>query len=273
VIEVWNVFRDDATSGYQYESPEFLAPLEEEVAKAKAQVDAAESEDDEQSARESLRIAEERLGMFKRQAKEAESAYARREAQLKHFFRSNQADIDAYLRDLAWLESMKTDASAAETPFQQERIASKEAEVRAKAQTLMGGLQQLNESYERDLYNLATPQQRQSGMIHISKADAAWIDATVKWMVLLVGACLILGLFTRPAAVVGALFLCSVLAAAGWPFWSGESEEPLKVLVELFALLVLAAVGAGRFAGLDFFWYALKARIVGDRRAVVGEQA
>jgi uncharacterized membrane protein YphA (DoxX/SURF4 family) len=273
VIEVWNVFRDDATSGYAYESPEFLAPLEEDVAKAKSQVEAAESDEDQRRAEESLRIAEERLAMFKRQAKEAEAAFSRRQGQLKHFFRSNQSDIDAYLRDLAWLESMKGDASTGATPFQQERIASKEAEVRAKARSLVSGLEQLNESFERDLYNLATPQQRQRGMIHLSKSEAAWVDAAVKWLVLLVGACLILGLFTRPAAVAGALFLCSVLAVAGWPFWSGDSEEPLKVVVELFALLTLAAVGAGRFAGLDFFLYALKARFFGDRRAIVGEQA
>jgi uncharacterized membrane protein YphA (DoxX/SURF4 family) len=266
VIQIWSVYRDQATSGYHYESPNFLAPLEEQVALAEAQVQAAETPEDKRRAEESLRTAKERVAAFQRQAKEAEAIFQRRQGQLKHYFQSNRPDIEEYLRELAWLESMKGDASTGAVPFQEERIASKEAEVRAKARALMAGLTQLNESLQRDYYNLATPEQRRGGMIRLAGSDSAWVDATVKWVVLLVGACLILGLFTRPAAIVGSLFLASVLAVSGWPFWSGENEEALKVAVELFALLTLAAVGAGRFAGLDFFLYALWAKFFGGPR-------
>jgi uncharacterized membrane protein YphA (DoxX/SURF4 family) len=270
VIQIWSVYRDSATSGYEYESPDFLQPLEEQVALAEAQVKAAETPEDKRSAEETLRTAKERLAAFRRQAKDAEAVFQRRQGQLKHFFQSNREDIDDYLRELAWLESLKAD-SAADVPFQEQRIAAKEAEVRAKARTLMGGLEQLNESLERDYYNLATPEQRRGGVIRLSGSDSAMVDKTVKWLVLLVGVCLILGLFTRPAAVAGSLFLASVLAVSGWPFWSGGNEEALKVAVELFALLTLAAVGAGRFAGLDFFLYALWAKFVGGPRTA-GEQ-
>jgi uncharacterized membrane protein YphA (DoxX/SURF4 family) len=266
VIEVWNVFREEAQSGYEYESPRYLEPLEQELSQAEANLRAAESDEDRRRAEESLRIAQERVEMFRRQAKEADAAYKRRQAQVQHFFRSNREDIDSYLRELAWLESMKADPALGGTPFQQERIATKEAEVRAKARELMGGLEQINELYERDLYNLATPQQRQRGMIHLTASEARWVDTAVKWVVLLVGVCLMLGLFARPAGIVGALFLSSVLAVAGWPFWSGGNDETYKVAVELCALLALAAVGAGRFAGLDFFLYALWARFVGGRQ-------
>ncbi len=266
VIEVWSTFRNDATSGYQYESPKFIAPLEEEVRLAESQVEAAETPEDRRRAEESLRIAKERVDTFRRQAKEAEAAFQRRESQLKHFFQANRQDIDEYLRELAWLESMKSDDALGDTPFQRERIATKEAEVRAKARNLMGGVTQISELYERDLYNLATPEQRRGQVIHVPGANSRLVDTAVKWVVLLVGVCLILGLFTRPAAVVGGLFLLSVLAAAGWPFWTGGNEEAYKVAVELFAVLTLAAVGAGRFAGLDFFLYALWAKLVGGRQ-------
>jgi uncharacterized membrane protein YphA (DoxX/SURF4 family) len=266
VIEVWNVFREEATSGYGYESPDYLAPLEQELAVAKSQLESAESEEDKVRAEAALRIAEERVDTFKHQSKAAEEAFKRRQSQVQHFFRSNREDIDNYLRELAWLESMKSDATTGATPFQQERIATKEAEVRSKARDLMANLGQLNEAFERDLYNLATPQQRARGVLHIRASDAAWVDSVVKWTVLLVGVFLMLGLFARPAAIVGALFLSSVLAVAGWPFWAGENPQTYNVLVELCALLALAAIGAGRFAGLDFFLYALWAKIFGNRR-------
>lgn len=272
MIQIWSVYRDTATSGYQYESPDFLQPLEEQVALAEAQVNAAESPEDKRRGEANLRTAKERLAAFKHQAKDAEAVFQRRQGQLKHFFQSNREDIDEYLRELAWLESMKSDVALGDVPFQDERIAAKEAEVRAKARTLVAGLDQLNESLQRDYYNLATPEQRRGGVIRLTGSESGWVDTTVKWLVFLVGACLILGLFTRPAAVAGALFLASVLAVAGWPFWSGENEEALKVAVELFALLTLAAVGAGRFAGLDFFLYALWAKFVGGQRTA-GEQA
>jgi len=266
VIEIWNTFRHDATSGYQYESPKFIAPLEEDVRLAEAKVQSAETPEDRRRAEQSLRIAKERLEAFRRQTKEAEAAFRRRESQLKHFFQANRQDIDEYLRELAWLESMKNDPALGETPFHKERIATKEAEVRAKARTLMSGLSQINELYERDLYNLATAEQRRGGMLRIPSSESRLVDNTVKWLVLLVGVCLILGLLTRPAAIAGGLFLLSVLAAAGWPFWTGGNEEAYKVAVEFFAVMTLAAVGAGRFAGLDFFLYALWAKLVGGRQ-------
>ena len=59
-------------------------------------------------------------------------------------------------------------------------------------------------------------------------------------------------------AVAGALFLGSVIAAQ-WPGSAGAAPVYYQS-IEMAALLVLAAVGAGRFAGLDFFLYALRMR-------------
>ena len=73
---------------------------------------------------------------------------------------------------------------------------------------------------------------------------------------LLVPACLILGLFTRPAAILGALFLASVCAAQ-WPLSQGAAPI-YNQLVEMLALLALAAIGAGQYMGLDYFLGGLK---------------
>lgn len=86
-----------------------------------------------------------------------------------------------------------------------------------------------------------------------------------------VGVCLMLGLFTRLAAVGGILFLCSVIAAQ--PPWiaaaAGPGPDPfLNQLVEIAGLLVLFTAGAGRWAGLDYFLRALTGRCCGRKESV-----
>ena len=77
------------------------------------------------------------------------------------------------------------------------------------------------------------------------------VDATMTYVIMAVGALLLLGLFTRTACVVGALFLMSVVSMQ--PFWVSEALPTYNQLVEMFALLTLATTHVGRWAGLDFF--------------------
>ena len=63
--------------------------------------------------------------------------------------------------------------------------------------------------------------------------------------------CLILGLFTRVVAVAAAAFLGSVIATQ-WP-GAYDAAPVYYQSIEMLALLVLAAFGAGRYAGLDYF--------------------
>jgi uncharacterized membrane protein YphA (DoxX/SURF4 family) len=69
-----------------------------------------------------------------------------------------------------------------------------------------------------------------------------------------------LGLFTRVAAVVGALFLLSVMASQ--PPWVAGANAMFFYyqLVEFAALIYLAAIGAGQWAGLDFIIQGLWSR-------------
>jgi thiosulfate dehydrogenase [quinone] large subunit len=83
-------------------------------------------------------------------------------------------------------------------------------------------------------------------------------DLATMWLLTLVGACLIAGLFTRLASVAGLAFLLMVYFAA--PPWIGyfyaiPSEGSYlivnKNLIEAAALAVIFFTGSGRFAGLD----------------------
>ena len=83
-------------------------------------------------------------------------------------------------------------------------------------------------------------------------------NVATMWMLALVGACLILGLFTRLASALGIAFLLMVyLAAPPWIgyFYAIPSEGSYlivnKNLIEAAALVVIMLTGSGRFAGLD----------------------
>ena len=83
-------------------------------------------------------------------------------------------------------------------------------------------------------------------------------DLITMWLLTIVGACLILGLFTRLASLGGIFFLLMVYFAA--PPWIGyfytvpsECNYLIvnKNLIEAAALAVIALTGSGRFYGLD----------------------
>jgi uncharacterized membrane protein YphA (DoxX/SURF4 family) len=85
-----------------------------------------------------------------------------------------------------------------------------------------------------------------------------WMDNIVAYGLTAVGACLLLGLFTRLSCLLGAAFLCSLyLAMPAFPWL----PEPLKTeghylfinknLIEMLALLALATTRSGRWFGID----------------------
>jgi uncharacterized membrane protein YphA (DoxX/SURF4 family) len=85
-----------------------------------------------------------------------------------------------------------------------------------------------------------------------------WSDAMVKYGLIGVGGCLILGLFTRTACLVGALFLVMFfLAMPPLPYLpespraEGHYLYINKNIIEMFALLALATTRSGRWVGLD----------------------
>jgi uncharacterized membrane protein YphA (DoxX/SURF4 family) len=92
----------------------------------------------------------------------------------------------------------------------------------------------------------------------------AWIDAITRYGLTAVGACLLLGLFTRTACLAGAAFLLLFYLAMPALPWLPESARTEghyvfvnKNIIEMLALLTLATTRSGRWAGLDGLLYCL----------------
>ena len=77
------------------------------------------------------------------------------------------------------------------------------------------------------------------------------INKVIPWFDTIVGALLILGLFTRLASGAAAIFLISVVLTQ--PFWIPGTAPTYFYWIELVALLVIFATCAGRIGGVDFF--------------------
>ena len=126
---------------------------------------------------------------------------------------------------------------------------------------LYEGLVKLLDPYWTAADYLAGTRGLGSGLFHWLVADPsrlAAVDALNRWGLVLIGAGLIAGLLTRPAAVAGIVVLGFYYLAYP-PLPASSSLLPSegsylivnKVLIELAALAVLLALPTGRLVGLD----------------------
>jgi uncharacterized membrane protein YphA (DoxX/SURF4 family) len=195
-------------------------------------------------------------GFDDKQQKAAADTLKRYEARLKQFQASKSETIEEYR---LWLE--RRDKNATDPARKLASLQTHDARIAGETRKLYGELiptiDRLWKDLENDLNAIATEEQwSRHGRLAISKPgrtpiDSESMDRIVPWFDVAVGACLILGLLTRPAAILGALFLASVCASQ-WPLAPGAMPI-YNQAIEMLALLALAAIGAGRFVGLDYF--------------------
>lgn len=126
---------------------------------------------------------------------------------------------------------------------------------------LMNQVDLLFANYERDINAIATEDQMAaSGYYEFKHIDEPafglhCIDPFIPWFDIVVGGLLIVGLFVRPAAILGGLFLLSVVLSQ-WP-WAYDAADTIYQTNLMFTMFALAAVGAGRFLGLDYLIHAM----------------
>lgn len=195
-------------------------------------------------------------GFDDNQQKAAAATVKRYEGRLKQFLGSKNDTIDEYRLQLERRDKNAGDKSRQLASLQAHdtRIAG---ETRKLYTELVPPIDRVWKDLENDLNAISTDEQWTArGRLAISKPgrralDTETMDRVVPWFDLGIGICLILGLLTPVAGVIAALFLASICASQ-WPLAPGAAPI-YNQAIEMLALLALAAIGAGRFFGLDAF--------------------
>ena len=164
-------------------------------------------------------------------------------------------DIDQYFKGLERRDKYRRDAGRSEVASLRGQVDMMEKEL---GRSLSGWLTKIDaiwKGLEKDLNALATPEQAGKGLLALGKPgrkmmDTLFIDQIIPTFDLLVGILLFIGLFTRITSLAAAGFLAMIVATQ-WPGAPGAIPAHYQT-IEMVGCLVLAAVGAGQFAGLDF---------------------
>jgi uncharacterized membrane protein YphA (DoxX/SURF4 family) len=168
---------------------------------------------------------------------------------------------DAVDETEAWLKSepqeavslrrVESDSLADEVPFAKERVAQQAAKVRSRAEKLLADVKKMESEFQGAMRLLLDQKQRAIASLEPETTTLRKFDTFLTYSLLAGGVCLMIGLFTRLAAVACAMFLLTVIGTQ--PPWVLDAIPVYEVAIEFLALMVIATTGAGRWAGLDYF--------------------
>ena len=195
------------------------------------------------------------FGFDQKQAAKAKDAQKLREQQFTSLLDENAEDIAKYFQGLERRDKYRAEASRTEVASLRDQLTTIEQELTRDRNSWLGKIDAMWTGLENDLNGFATAEQAARGHLALGKPgrklmDTIFIDQIIPTFDLVVGILLILGLFTRITSLAGAGFLAMIVATQ-WPGAPGAVPAHYQT-IEMFGCLVLAAVGAGRFAGLDF---------------------
>jgi uncharacterized membrane protein YphA (DoxX/SURF4 family) len=141
------------------------------------------------------------------------------------------------------------------------------AEMMALRTELQGLLDKRTDEMKKSLADaVLTKEQAKQRFVVVTESPAIirWLDKLTIWTLLIVGGCLMLGLFSRLAALGGAGFLLMTLLThppLPWlpdpPNAEGHYVFVSKNVIEMLALLMLACIPTGRWFGLDAILHAI----------------
>jgi uncharacterized membrane protein YphA (DoxX/SURF4 family) len=155
--------------------------------------------------------------------------------------------------------STSQNAEPGGTKFNEERLVYNYGKKAQARQALLARAEAPLKEVEAAILEARTLKQMELGPPPKEKSQTWFSDWGNMLGLTAVGVCLMLGLFTRFAALGGISLLC--LYYFCMPPWPGLPEGPSeghylivnKNWIEAVALLVIASSGAGRWAGLDAF--------------------
>jgi uncharacterized membrane protein YphA (DoxX/SURF4 family) len=199
------------------------------------------------------------FGLDPKGAQATEDVLKAHEAQLASHFAENSGDILEYKKGIERRDNYRSDDMREDVASLRGQSDKIELELTAKRVKLLKPVDAIWASYER---NINAVGERAGGRAMVipkvgrQLLDSELIDVIIKYFDITVGVLLICGLFTRLAAVAGGLFLLSICASQ-FPFYPGAAPIWYQ-LIEAISMAVLAAMGAGQWAGFDCLYGPLR---------------
>ena len=160
-------------------------------------------------------------------------------------------DLLDFCRQVVRLKTTEKSAMAKDVPFMRDRVADKERELAGQKN---GWMEEAN-AVGRELVSAwnepLSAEERRIADTAVEPTRLWKADRFVSWSLTTIGACLVIGIFTKFNAVGGVFFLLSVVASQ--PFWLPAAQATYDQWVEIAGLLVLASMPLGAWAGIDAF--------------------
>jgi uncharacterized membrane protein YphA (DoxX/SURF4 family) len=191
------------------------------------------------------------------QRQQAAAVFERYKQGLLNYLASIENDLYLYQRELRRLDAMRSFQGASDIPFASKRVADKQREVANQPSAWLADFRTMERELHEDIAAIATEKQKEAGLPPQSESPLKRNDRILVWAMMICGGCLIVGLFTRIAAVACAAFLFLVIMSQ--PPWVPGTMTALfpYQLIEMISLLTLATTAVGRWGGLDFFLHFL----------------
>jgi uncharacterized membrane protein YphA (DoxX/SURF4 family) len=164
----------------------------------------------------------------------------------------NEPDIQARLADYKLMRRRVGGLSEAGAPFHHERLSQDRQKLDLIAGELLAMANEPGDELAEQARGIATVAQMGKGPVPRPATPVDWIDRSIQYALVAIGACLMLGIFTRWAAIAAALQLAMFyLASPPWPGLPGATMggHYLYVdrnLIELIAAGAIAATTGGR---------------------------
>ncbi len=213
-----------------------------------------------------------------KQRRQAEQICNRYKQSLAAYLDENQQAILGYFDSLDRFQREEKGSRNQGAHFQKERLWERQQALRAEVNGWLRAMDAMGDHYWTALYEeVLTQQQKGRGRLKAALVETQYLpvpvpfvatrsellNKTVTYSLTLIGLGLMAGCLTRLAALGGAGFLAFVVMTQ-WPWPTVVPKTPEivghallvdKNFVEMMALLALAALPVGRWAGLDYFLY------------------
>lgn len=209
------------------------------------------------------------------QLKQVDDIFLRYQKSLRDGASDVEADVNAFIQSRQRFEKMKR-TQRNDAPFEQVRRWDAMMTYRAEANTWINMLNEMSQGLQSDMARVISPQLAgdQGHIVTVPekalipnpyvKTHMKTLDLAVMYGLSAIGLCMMIGFCNRLACLGGAVFLLNVVLTT-WPVPGVHPPLPSAVgsflfvskdTVELIAMIMLASMPAGRWAGLDYFlWH------------------